>query len=268
MNSDKKAVEEFWDKASCGEDLYLQNQKRDGYVEHARRRYELEPIIEEFAEFPSAQGEKVLEIGVGLGADHQRFAQAGAHLTGIDLTERAVAHTRRRLALFNHHSALSTGDAENLQFPADTFDTVYSWGVLHHSPNTPMAISEVHRVLRPGGVAKIMIYHKWSLVGYMLWIRYALLRLRPWMTLRELYARYLESPGTKAYSLGEARCMFAAFGSVQIRTCLTHGDLLESAAGQRHGGALLSLARTIWPRKLLRKYARSHGLFMLIRAVK
>jgi SAM-dependent methyltransferase len=268
MNSDKKAVEEFWDKASCGEDLYLQNQKRDGYVEHARRRYELEPIIEEFAEFPSAQGEKVLEIGVGLGADHQRFAQAGAHLTGIDLTARAVAHTRRRLALFNYDSALSTGDAENLQFPADAFDTVYSWGVLHHSPNTPKAISEAHRVLRPGGVAKVMIYHKWSLVGYMLWIRYALLRLRPWMTLREIYACHLESPGTKAYSLGEARGMFAAFSSVHIRTCLTHGDLLESAAGQRHGGALLSLARTIWPRKLLRKYARSHGLFMLIRAVK
>jgi hypothetical protein len=47
-----------------------------------------------------------------------------------------------------------------------------------------------------------------------------------------------------------------------------HGDLLESAAGQRHGGALLSLARRFWPRKLLRKFAGAHGLFMLIRAVK
>jgi ubiquinone/menaquinone biosynthesis C-methylase UbiE len=268
MDSDKKAVEEFWDKASCGEDLYLQNQQRDGYIEHARRRYELEPVIEEFAEFASAAGSKVLEIGVGLGADHQRFAQAGAQLTGIDLTARAVAHTRRRLALFGLDSALSTGDAENLQFPSDAFDVVYSWGVLHHSPNTPRAISEVHRVLRPGGIAKVMIYHKWSLVGYMLWIRYALLRLRPWMTLTEVYARYLESPGTKAYPLHEARRMFANFSDVQIRTCLTHGDLLESAAGQRHGGALLSLARAIWPRRLLRRFAGSHGLFMLIRAVK
>lgn len=269
MDSEKKAVEDFWDKASCGEDLYLQNQQRDGYIEHARRRYQLEPVIEEFAEFKSSAGKKVLEIGVGLGADHQRFAQAGARpLTGIDLTARAVMHTRRRLALFGLDSELSTGDAENLQYPSDTFDCVYSWGVLHHSPNTPKAISEVHRVLRPGGVAKIMIYHKWSLVGYMLWIRYALLRLRPWMTLTDVYARYLESPGTKAYSPGEARRMFAIFGGVQIRTCLTHGDLLESAAGQRHGGALLSLARAIWPRRLLRRYAASHGLFMLIRAVK
>lgn len=268
MVADKKAVEEFWDKASCGEDLYLQNQQRDGYIEHARRRYELEPVIEEFAEFAAADGKQVLEIGVGLGADHQRFAQAGAKLTGIDLTARAVAHTRRRLELFGFDSALSIGDAENLEFPTGAFDWVYSWGVLHHSPNTPKAISEVHRVLRPGGIAKIMIYHKWSLVGYMLWIRYALLRLRPWTTLAEIYALYLESPGTKAYSPREAKGLFAAFRDVQIRTWLTHGDLLESAAGQRHGGALLSLARSIWPRRLLRRYAGSQGLFMLIRAVK
>jgi len=59
--------------------------------------------------------------------------------------------------------------------------------------------------------------------------------------------------------------MFARFSGVQIRTCLTHADLLESAVGQRHGGAFLSLARAIWPRKLLRRYAGSHGLFLLIR---
>ena len=268
MDTGKKAVEEFWEKASCGEDLYLQNLQRDGYVEHARRRYELEPVIEEFAEFSAAAGKKVLEIGVGLGADHQRFALAGAHLAGIDLTERAVAHTRRRLSLFGIESALSVGDAENLEFPADAFDLVYSWGVLHHSPNTPRAISEVYRVLRPGGTAKVMIYHKWSLVGYMLWVRYALLRLRPWMTLDEIYARHLESPGTKAYSVGAARRMFASFSSVQIRTWLTHADLLESAAGQRHAGTILSLARTVIPRRLLRRFAASHGLFMLVQAVK
>jgi ubiquinone/menaquinone biosynthesis C-methylase UbiE len=268
MDSGKRAVQEFWDKAACGEELYLANQQREGYAEQARRRYELEPVIAELAEFEAAAGQQVLEIGVGLGADHQRYAEAGARLSGVDLTERAVAHTRRRLELFGLDSALSTGDAEQLAFPADEFDSVYSWGVLHHSPDTPRAVAEVHRVLRPGGVARIMIYHQWSLVGYMLWARYALLRLRPWMSLRQVYARYLESPGTKAYSVAEARRMFAAFSSVEIRTCLTHGDLLESEAGQRHRTAMLSVARAIWPRQLLKRFAASHGLFMLIRAVK
>jgi SAM-dependent methyltransferase len=268
MDTDKKKVEEFWERASCGEELYLQNQRRDGYAQHARRRYQLEPVIEEFAEFSSTAGKKVLEIGVGLGADHLRFAQAGARLSGIDLTARAVAHTRRRLELFGLNSALSTGDAEKLGFPSDAFDLVYSWGVLHHSPDPAAAIAEVHRVLRPGGIAKIMIYHKWSLVGYMLWTRYGLLHLRPWLSLTQVYARHLESPGTRAYSLRDARRLFAAFSAVNIRIHLTHADLLESAAGQGHGGTLLSMARAIWPRSLLRRFAGSHGLFLLIQAVK
>lgn len=83
-----------------------------------------------------------------------------------------------------------------------------------------------------------MIYHTWSMVGLMLWLRYALLRFRPWTTMAEIYARYLESPGTKAYSIAEARKLFAAFGNVKIQTVLTHGDLLESGAGP----ALLAMA--------------------------
>jgi SAM-dependent methyltransferase len=268
MHADKKAVQDFWERASCGEELYLSDVGRQGYIDQTRRRYELEPYIEQFAAFGSAKGENVLEIGVGLGVDHQRFAEAGATLCGIDLTERAVAHARRRMDLFGLASVLSCGDAENLSFEDASFDVVYSWGVIHHSPNTPKAVAEIFRVLKPGGTAKIMIYHKWSLVGYMLWVRYALLRLRPWMTLTDVYASYLESPGTKAYSVRAAKRLFARFSTVQICTVLTHGDLLESVAGQRHRGAFLSIARWIWPRGLLRRFAAGHGLFMLISATK
>jgi SAM-dependent methyltransferase len=267
-DTDKQAVRDFWQQASCGEDLYLHEVSREGYIEQARQRYALEPYIPGFAQFAQARDRDVLEIGVGLGADHQQFAAAGARLRGIDLTERAITHARRRLALFGLQSNLAVGDAENLPFDSNTFDIVYSWGVIHHSPDTPAAVAQIHRVLRPGGVARIMIYHKWSLVGYMLWIRYALLRLRPWLGLRAIYARYLESPGTKAYSVAEARQLCAAFSSTRVRTVLTHGDLLESAAGQRHGGPLLAIARRLWPRTLLKRLAPGQGLFMLIEAVK
>lgn len=268
MNKDKQQVHDFWNEASCGENLYLQGSDRDGYETQARKRYELEPYILEFAGFDDAQDKRVLEIGVGLGADHQRFAQAGAELYGIDLTERAVEHTRRRLAAFGLTSQLATGDAENLDFPDKSFDLVYSWGVLHHSPETSKAVAEVYRVLKRGGGARVMIYHTWSLVGLMLWIRYALLRLRPTISLKEIYAGYLESPGTKAYSFGEARRLFDAFSEVNIRTVLTHGDLLESGAGQRHQGAMLSIARKIWPRWFIRQFFPKAGLFMLIEARK
>jgi SAM-dependent methyltransferase len=265
---EKQDVHDFWQQASCGENLYLEGLDRPGYEAQSRERYRLEPYIPPFAAFDSAAGRKVLEIGVGLGADHQRFAEAGADLTGIDLTPRAIEHVRRRLALFGLHSDLSTGDAERLAFADATFDVVYSWGVIHHSPETPRAVAEIHRVLKPGGVARVMIYHTWSLVGYMLWVRYALLRLRPWTSLAQIYARYLESPGTKAYTCSQARAMFGRFATVDVSTVLTHGDLLESAAGQRHEGAMLAVARRIWPRTLLRRFASGHGLFMLITATK
>ena len=221
MDDRKVAVREFWDRASCGEELYLRGRDRLGYERQAQIRYELEPYIPGFARFEEARGRRVLEIGVGLGADHQRFAEAGAILDGIDLTPRAISFTEHRLSQFGLKSNLKLGDAEALAYPDDHFDVVYSWGVLHHSPDTPRAISEVCRVLKRDGVARIMMYHKHSMVGYMLWLRYAFLKLRPTMTLMEIYAKHLESPGTKAYSIKEARHLFRSFRRVEISTQLT-----------------------------------------------
>ena len=268
METEKKAVHDFWNAASCGETLYLHGNETAAESAQAARRYELEPYIASFADFDKSRDREVLEIGVGLGADHQQFAAAGARLTGVDLTERAVAHTQQRLAAFGLRSNLQTADAENLPFDDESFDLVYSWGVLHHSPNTPKAIDEVWRVLRPGGMARIMVYHTRSIVGYMLWIRYALLRGRPGRSLADIYAQHLESPGTKAYSIDEARQLFGKFSAVDIETVLTHGDLLTSDAGQRHRGALLSIAKAIWPRRMIRLLLPRDGLFLLARAKK
>lgn len=268
MDDLKKEVRDFWNEASCGERLLLDAADKSGYLAQMSKRYALEPFIENFARFDASRDLDVLEIGVGLGADHQRFAQAGARLTGIDLTDRAVEHTRRRFELFGLKSDLGVADAESLPFADASFDWVYSWGVLHHSPDTARAIVEVWRVLRRGGGARIMIYHKHSLVGYMLWLRYAWLAGKPWRSLGDIYASHLESPGTKAYTLEEARGLFRQFAEVRISTVLTHGDLLESGAGQRHRGWLLSLAKRLWPRHLLRWALPGHGLFMLIEAVK
>jgi ubiquinone/menaquinone biosynthesis C-methylase UbiE len=269
MKTDKQQVHDFWNQASCGEELYLSGTGQANYFAQAKTRYALEgSLILPFARFAETRGLKVLEIGVGLGTEHQRFAEAGADLYGIDLTERAIEHTRKRLATFCLSSRLSVGDVENLDIPDESFDLLYSWGVLHHTPDTPKAIAEVYRVIKHGGEARVMIYHKWSMVGFMLWLRYALLRLRPWTGLSEIYARYLEGPGTKAYTVSEAKQLFKAFSDIRVITLLGPADLLLSDAGQRHQGWMLSLARKIWPRWFIRRFMPNAGLFMLIEARK
>lgn len=268
LASAKQQLHDFWNKASCGEELLLQGQDADAYERQRQARYDLEPYIPAFAEFPRWAGSRVLEIGVGLGADHQSFATAGAQLHGIDLTQRAVEHTRARLQKLGFSSALQVADAEALPYPDEHFDLVYSWGVLHHSPDTQRALNEVWRVLRPGATAKLMIYHTWSVVGFMLWARYGLLAGRPLRPLREIYAQHLESPGTKTYTVQQARELCSRFSHIQIETVLTHGDLLTSGAGQRHRGVALDMARRVWPRRLIQRFCHKNGLFMLITASK
>lgn len=260
----KTEVGQFWSRASCGENLYLQGFSLHDYRNQMMERYRLEPYIPTFANAPTWKDKKVLEIGVGLGSDHQLFAEAGAILSGIDYTERAIEHTKRRFALFNLQSELRRADTEDLPFSDDSFDLVYSWGVIHHSPNTRKAAREILRVLKPGGTFKVMIYHKWSLVGLMLWLRYGLFTGRPFTSLDLLYAEHLESPGTKAYTIEQAAELFSGAVDLTQTVILTHGDLLESAAGQRHQGHAIAVARKIWPRWFFRRFAQRYGLFLLI----
>ena len=86
--------------------------------------------------------------------------------------------------------------------------------------------------------------------------------------LKKIYANYLESPGTKAYSIKEALSLFSAFVDITVTTVLSHGDLLTSSAGQRHAGTMLYIARCIWPRWFISRFLTARGLFMMIQARK
>lgn len=265
----KARIRNFWDDRSCGEVYAVGHSAKDYYESHREARYELEPYIADFARFHEGQGRDVLEIGVGMGADFIEWAKAGPRsLSGVDLTPRAIEHVKTRLDLYGFQADVRVADAENLPFDDNSFDIVYSWGVLHVSPNTPRTVREVHRVLRPGGVARIMIYHKYSLTGYMLWLRYALLSGRPFRSLEDIYWNHLESPGTKAYTLAEAGEMFRDFTGVDMTVRLSFADLLQGASGQRHRGFLLSIAKKLWPRPLLKAIFRNHGLILCIEATK
>jgi len=264
----KAEVRGFWDAASCGE-VYADGLTADQrFRQHAAARYSLEPYIHRFARFEDGAGEDVLEIGVGMGADHLEWAKSGPrHLAGVDLTPRAVAWTSQRLATYGFASELKEGDAERLPFQDNSFGIVYSWGVLHHSPDTSQAFREAHRVLRPGGTLRAMIYHRPSIVGLMLWARYSLATGHPACSLTEVYARHLESPGTKGYTVAEARHLVAPFGACKINSAVSFGDLLLGEVGQQHTGRALTIAKRFWPRPLVRRLPVL-GLLLLIEATK
>ncbi|TAK53551.1 MAG: class I SAM-dependent methyltransferase [Gammaproteobacteria bacterium] len=269
MTELKDTVRSFWEQTSCGEIYAAGGDAQQCFEAQARARYAMEPFIFPFAQFPQGLNKDVLEIGVGMGADHVEWARCGPRsLAGIDLTDRAVKFTQARLSQFGLHSDVRVADAEHLPFPSSSFDIVYSWGVLHHTPDTSRAINEVWRVLRPGGSARVMIYHHPSLVGYMLWVRYALGAGRPSTSIREVYSHHLESPGTQAFSVLDALRLFGRFSKITASIQLSNGDLLEGEAGQRHKGHVLSAARLIRPRWLIRRAGRRLGLFLLIDAVK
>ena len=268
LDADKSELSRFWEAASCGE-VYAEGGTVDEKLrQQGKARYRLEPYIRDFARFGEGSGQDVLEIGVGMGADHLEWARSGPHyLAGIDLTPRAVAWTAQRLDAYGLKSDLREADAENLPFPDGSFSIVYSWGVLHHSPDTPRTFLEAHRVLRPGGSLRVMIYHRPSVVGAMLWARYGLAAGRPARSLQEIYAHHLESPGTKGYTVSEARRLVAPFRTCDIRCAVSFADLLLGEVGQQHASPGLTLAKRVWPRPLIRRMPML-GLLLLIEARK
>src|SRR5947209_2210538 len=159
----KERVRDFWQKNPCGTKFTdAEMGTRPFYERVEEHRYEKEWHIPAAADFKSARGLRVLEIGCGLGTDGAQFAKAGAIYTGVDLTDAAVELARKRFELFNLKGCFRSADAENLDFADESFDLVYSHGVLHHTPDTERAVKEIHRVLVPGGRAIVMLYHRGS----------------------------------------------------------------------------------------------------------
>ena len=137
---------------------------REWFEEHARFRFvDYGPWMRDVAGFERHRGDRMLEVGCGMGTDLLEFARGGARVAGLDLTKRHLDLALRRFALFGETGGFYLGDAESLPFRDRSFDFVYSNGVLHHTPDTARSIREIHRVLKPGGTTTILLYHRNSL---------------------------------------------------------------------------------------------------------
>jgi len=256
----KERVRAFWQEHPCGTKFSDAPPGTRLFFERvAAHRYATEWHIPEAADFAGANGKRVLEIGCGLGTDGAQFARAGADYTGVDLTEAAIDLARRNFEFQQLPGTFRTADAEKLDFPDQSFDLVYSHGVLHHTPDTAQGVREVHRVLRPGGRAIVMLYHRDSYnyrigiqmlrrAGTRLLKREAGLKLirlvtgEPVESLRE-HARLLQqeresylaadeflsqntdgagNPLARVYTRAEALALFRDFAKVELRTHFLH----------------------------------------------
>lgn len=269
----KTQVKEHWETESCGTRYGADEDRQQYFEEISAARYRLEPYIQPFADFKSAHGLNVLEIGVGAGSDFQHWVDHAAHATGVDLTERAIDLTCERLQLSStphQRYTLRTADVEQLPFADESFDLVYSWGVLHHSPDTVRAFGEAFRVLKPGGTLRAMIYHDPSWTGLMLYLRYGVLFRQFRKSPREIIFKYLESPGTKVYTSEEASRFLTQIGFVDLKlsTKLGPGDLLTIRPSRKYDSYLFKVVRMVYPRWLVRLMGDRYGLNLLVSALK
>lgn len=261
MNLDKLEIQKQWDTDPCGA-VTVQGREPESlafYQAIREHRYsEYGPWFDSVMRFDDWRGKDVLEVGVGLGSDHFRFARNGNNMTALDLSREHLRHTVKHLALEGLQTNPNYGDAENMPFEDNRFDVVYSFGVLHHTPDTEKAIAEVHRVLKPGGTAIIGLYHRDS---YFYWL----------MTLlfRGVYKRGLFSKGyrrlmseieyrsdsdsampiVKVYSRSGVRRLFKDFTFVELKVChVQPADMIDRAQ---------------WVRPALEKYLGWFGWYIV-----
>jgi len=228
LAQEKLRAREQWGQDPCGAEYDREHElgTREFFDEVERYRYqEYAPWMPRVMEFDHFRGARLLEIGCGMGTDLLQFARGGARCTGVDLTPRSVEISRHRFQLYGADGSFMISDGEHLPFRSESFDVVYSNGVLHHTPDTAGAIREVHRVLRPGGVAKVMLYHRNSL-NY--WVEIVLRRgvlglefLRG-RSAEEIMSRVIEfsdhdaRPLVKVYSRRQVRELFGMFKDVRV----------------------------------------------------
>ena len=225
-DDDKQRAREQWthDPAGAVHGREHEFATREFFDAVERHRYdEYAPWMPRVMGFDQFDGKRLLEVGCGMGTDLLQFARGGARVTGVDLTPRSIETSRKHLQLYGQSGDFAITDAETLPFADESFDVVYSNGVLHHTPDTAGAVREIHRVLRPGGLARVMLYHRnsWNywfdMVARHGLLHAELLRGHSPAAIMSKYVEFNEGGGrplVKVYSRRQARKLFSMFSEV------------------------------------------------------
>jgi SAM-dependent methyltransferase len=211
-----ESVKAYWDRRPCN----IRHSPRpvgtkEYFEEVEARKYFVEPHIPRFAEFERWRGKKVLEIGCGIGTDTINFARHGAWVTAVDLSEKSLSIARQRADVYGMRERIRfyVGDSEDLCsfLPCETYDLIYSFGVIHHTPHPERVLAELRHYARQGSTIKIMLYHhhSWKVLQILLTRG----KGRAWR-LKELVAQHSEAqtgcPVTYTFTRREARALLEA----------------------------------------------------------
>ena len=266
LDEHKRRGREQWSASPCGAhiagDREFGSREYFDVIEEYRYRTDA-PWMKEVIGFDRYAGKRLIEIGFGTATDLLQFARGGALVSGIDLTPRSIEIARRRFEVYGVPGEFAIGDCENLSFPDSSFDVAYSFGVLHHTPDTQRAVREIHRVLKPGGTAIVMLYNRRSLYYWgSIVLGHGLLGGELFQgSIAEIMSRHVEysetngRPLVKVYTRAEAGRLFGDFSQCKIEV------------NQLTRYNLRPIGRFI-PEALLRWLARCLGWNLLITATK
>lgn len=228
----KEKVQHFWNncpnesiksKSKIGSPEFYSDTEKERYEHHTDFD---KPFLKDAVGFDNIFGKRILEVGCGIGMDAIQFARNDNDIYLIDLSLNSIKVALGRFQNEGYSAHAAVADSERLPFDAETFDVVYSYGVLHHSPDTQKSIQEIHRVLAKGGQAIIMLYAKWSAnTLFRLFLHFGLIEkqffkhyswkrfLSEWT---ELQSKTEDSvnPMTQCFSIRECRKMFDGFRSI------------------------------------------------------
>lgn len=214
-------VKDFWNNSPCNIRHSKSPMGSEKYFnEVEQRKYFVEPHIPGFANFDKWKDKKVLEIGCGIGTDSINFARAGAKLTCIELSDKSLDIAKKRFETFGLTANFYCGNAEEISkhVPIEEYDLIYSFGVIHHTPNPSNVLNEIKKYASKDTTIKIMIYSKysWKTFGFFLLNGYKF-GFSLSKTIQYFAEAQLNCPVAYVYTEGGVKNLLSDFNIVEMK---------------------------------------------------